>query len=56
MQINLSLQRGMDKSDRNDLRTAVVLLERPRLGIRLISLVGYPIEGILKTLLKAFRP
>jgi hypothetical protein len=40
----------MEKNDRNDLRTAVVLLERPRLGIRLVSLVGYPIEGILRAL------
>jgi hypothetical protein len=40
----------MEERDRNDLRTAVILLERPRPSIRLVSLVGYPIEGILRAL------
>ena len=38
----------MTKRDSNDLRTAVNLLEKPGLGIRLINLLGYPIEGIIK--------
>jgi len=40
----------MEKKDRNDLRTAVSLLEKPGLSIRLINLLGYPIEGIIKVL------
>jgi hypothetical protein len=40
----------MEKKDRNDLRTAVDLLENPGVSIRLINLLGYPIEGIIKVL------
>jgi hypothetical protein len=40
----------MGKKDRNDLRTAVRLLENPGLSIRLINLLGYPIEGFIKVL------
>lgn len=40
----------MEKKDRNDLRTAVHLLENPGLSIRLINLLGYPIEGFIKVL------
>ena len=40
----------MEKRDRNDLRTAVNLLENPGISIRLINLLGYPIEGIIKVL------
>ena len=40
----------MEKNDRNDLRTAVRLLENPGLSIRLINLLGYPIEGFIKVL------
>jgi hypothetical protein len=40
----------MEKKDRNDLRTAVHLLENPGISIRLINLLGYPIEGIIKVL------
>jgi hypothetical protein len=40
----------MEKKDRNDLRTAVNLLEKPGVSIRLINLLGYPIEGIIKVL------
>ena len=40
----------MEKKDRNDLRTAVNLLEKPGLSIRLINLIGYPIEGFMKVL------
>ena len=40
----------MEKKDRNDLRTAVNLLEKPGLSIRLINLLGYPIEGIIRAL------
>jgi len=40
----------MEKRDYNDLRMAVNLLERPGLSIRLINLLGYSIEGIIKVL------
>jgi len=40
----------MEKKDRNDLRTAVNLLENPGVSIRLINLLGYPIEAIIKVL------
>ncbi len=43
----------MEKKDRNDLRTAVYLLENPRVSIRLINLLGYPIEGFMKVLPKS---
>jgi len=38
----------MEKRDCDDLKTAVNLLEKPGLSIRLINLLGYPIEGIIK--------
>jgi len=40
----------MEKEDYNDLRTAVNLLEKPNLSIRLVNLLGYPIEGAIKAL------
>lgn len=40
----------MEKRDSNDLKMAVNLLEKPGLSIRLINLLGYPIEGIVQTL------
>ncbi len=40
----------MEKKDRDDLRRAVNLLENPGVSIRLINLLGYPIEGIIKVL------
>jgi hypothetical protein len=40
----------MEQRDRDDLRTAVIFLERPGLSIRLINLIGYPIEGFIKAL------
>ncbi len=40
----------MEKRDSNDLRTAINLLEEPGVGVRLINLLGYPIEGIIKIL------
>jgi len=46
----------MEKKDRSDLRIAVRRLERPGLGIQVISLIGYPIEGILKVLPKPVGP
>jgi hypothetical protein len=45
----------MEKKDYNDLRTAVNLLEKPGLSIRLINLLGYPIEGIIKALPRWIR-
>ena len=42
----------MEGTDLSDLRRAVVLLEKPGLGIRFISLIGYPIEGIMNALPK----
>jgi hypothetical protein len=40
----------MEERDYNDLRTAVNLLEKPGLSIRLINLLGYPIEGVIQAL------
>jgi EcsC protein family len=40
----------MEEKDYNDLRTAVNLLEKPGVSIRLINLLGYPIERIIKSL------
>jgi len=40
----------MEKKDFDDLRTAVMLLEDPSAGIRLMNLIGYPIEGMIKVL------
>ncbi len=40
----------MEKKDENDLRMAVNLLERPGPGIRLVNLLGYPIEGFIAIL------
>ena len=40
----------MEKNDYNDLKKAVFLLEKPGIGIRLINLLGYPIEGVIKAL------
>jgi len=42
----------MEQRDADDLRRAVKLLENPGLSIRLINLLGYPIEGIIKSLPK----
>jgi hypothetical protein len=42
----------MEQSDADDLGRAVNLLENPGLSIRVINLLGYPIEGIIKTLPK----
>jgi hypothetical protein len=43
-------QDKMEKKDYNDLRMAVNLLEKPSLSIRLVNLLGYPIEGVIKAL------
>ena len=40
----------MENRDINDLRMAVILLEKPGMGIRLINLLGYPIEGLIRAL------
>ncbi len=40
----------MEERDSSDLRKAFVLLENPGRGIRLINLLGYPIEGLIKAL------
>jgi len=40
----------MEERDCNDLREAVKLLEEPGVGLRLVNLLGYPIEGIIKVL------
>lgn len=40
----------MEKRDCDDLKTAIHLLEKPGLSIRLINLIGYPIEGLIKAL------
>jgi hypothetical protein len=40
----------MENSDLNDLRSAVILLEKPGTGIRLVNLLGYPIEGMINAL------
>ncbi len=45
----------MEERDRNDLRTAVNLLENPGLSFRLINLLGYPIEGFIKALPRRIR-
>ncbi len=45
----------MEERDRNDLRTAVDLLENPGLSFRLINLLGYPIEGVIKALPRRIR-
>jgi len=45
----------MEERDREDLRTAVNLLENPGLSFRLINLLGYPIEGIVKALPRRIR-
>ena len=45
-------QERMEEKDLYDLTRAVVLLEKPGLGIRIISLIGYPIEGVLNALPK----
>ena len=42
----------MEKRDSKDLRLAVNLLEKPGLSIRLINLLGYPIEGVIQALPK----
>jgi hypothetical protein len=40
----------MEQKDRNELRIAVNVLENPGVSIRLINLIGYPIEGVIKVL------
>ncbi len=40
----------MEKKDLNDLRTAVVLLEDIDIGMRLMNLIGYPIEAAIDAL------
>jgi hypothetical protein len=40
----------MEKRDIDELRRAVRLLEKPGLSIRLLNLLGYPIEEIIKAL------
>lgn len=40
----------MENRDIDDLRMAVILLEKPGVGIRLINLLGYPIEGFIRVL------
>jgi len=40
----------MEKKDFDDLRTAVMLLEDPGAGIRLMNLIGYPIEATINAL------
>ena len=45
----------MENKDYNDLRTATNLLEKPGLSIRLINLLGYPIEGIIMSLPRWIR-
>jgi len=40
----------MKERDYNDLRTAVNLLEEPGVGVRIVNLLGYPIEGIIGVL------
>ena len=42
----------MEPRDADDLKRAVKLLENPGLSIRVINLLGYPIEGIIKSLPK----
>jgi len=45
----------MEERDWNDLRVAVNLLENPGMSFRLIDLLGYPIEGFIKTLPRWIR-
>ena len=45
----------MEKRDFADLKTAVALLERPGAGIRVINLLGYPVEGALSVLPRWLR-
>jgi len=45
-----SISDRMEEQDWSDLRTAVNLLENPGASIRLINLLGYPIEGFIKAL------
>ncbi len=45
----------MEEQDRNDLRTAVHLLENPGLSFRLINVLGYPIEGFIRALPRWIR-
>jgi len=40
----------MEERDCNDLREAIILLEEPGVGVRLVNLLGYPIEGLIKVL------
>ena len=40
----------MEKKDFDDLRTAVMLLEDTGIGIRLMNLIGYPIEATINAL------
>ena len=40
----------MEKKDFNDLKTAVMLLEDTGIGIRLMNLIGYPIEATINVL------
>jgi hypothetical protein len=40
----------MEKKDLDDLRNAVMLLEDTDIGMRLLNLIGYPIEGMIKAL------
>ncbi len=40
----------MEEKDFNDLKTAVMLLEDTGIGIRLMNLIGYPIEAMINAL------
>jgi hypothetical protein len=40
----------MENNELRDLRSAVLLLEKPGAGIRLVNLLGYPIEGMINAL------
>jgi hypothetical protein len=40
----------IEETDSRDLGVAAILLEKPGAGIRLINLLGYPIEGMIKAL------
>ena len=42
----------MEQREHSDLRTAAILLEKPGIGIRLLNLMGDPIEGMLRVLPK----
>jgi hypothetical protein len=50
---SLPVSMTMDKTDQADLKRAVGLLEKPGAGIRLMNLLGYPIEGIIAVLPKS---